>query len=97
MDGASVLALWHFDRQMLAEGLRRPVGEGDVAIRPLGRYRPGHPGRVPPTSRLSCAARASSTATAGAATCGHRKPKGNRSFDRLRCTADGGTAQAPCL
>lgn len=34
LDGANVLALWHFDRQMLAEGLHRPVGEGDVAFRP---------------------------------------------------------------
>ncbi|MEU9237512.1 SsgA family sporulation/cell division regulator [Streptomyces subrutilus] len=33
-DGPSVLARWHFDRQMLAEGLHRPVGEGDVAFRP---------------------------------------------------------------
>ncbi|MFE9560144.1 SsgA family sporulation/cell division regulator [Streptomyces sp. NPDC006487] len=34
LDGADVLARWHFDRQMLAEGLHRPVGEGDVAFRP---------------------------------------------------------------
>lgn len=34
LDGAKVLARWHFDRQMLAEGLHRPVGEGDVAFRP---------------------------------------------------------------
>ncbi|MFJ7272363.1 SsgA family sporulation/cell division regulator [Streptomyces sp. NPDC099050] len=34
LDGANVLARWHFDRQMLAEGLHRPVGEGDVAFRP---------------------------------------------------------------
>ncbi|MCX5613472.1 MULTISPECIES: SsgA family sporulation/cell division regulator [unclassified Streptomyces] len=33
-DGPSVLARWHFDRQMLAEGLQRPVGEGDVTFRP---------------------------------------------------------------
>ncbi|MEU9256121.1 SsgA family sporulation/cell division regulator [Streptomyces sp. NPDC048270] len=38
-DGPSVLARWHFDRQMLAEGLHRPVGEGDVAFRP--RQGPG--------------------------------------------------------
>ncbi|MCX5403099.1 SsgA family sporulation/cell division regulator [Streptomyces sp. NBC_00335] len=34
LDGDNVLARWHFDRQMLAEGLHRPVGEGDVAFRP---------------------------------------------------------------
>lgn len=34
LDGANVLARWHFDRQMLGEGLHRPVGEGDVAFRP---------------------------------------------------------------
>lgn len=28
------LPSWCFDRQMLAEGLHRPVGEGDVAFRP---------------------------------------------------------------
>ncbi|MET9469128.1 SsgA family sporulation/cell division regulator [Streptomyces sp. NPDC006544] len=33
-DGPDVLARWHFDRQMLAEGLRRPVGEGDVGFSP---------------------------------------------------------------
>ncbi|MFZ3467858.1 SsgA family sporulation/cell division regulator [Streptomyces sp. 4.24] len=33
-DGPTVLARWHFDRQMLAEGLRTPVGEGDVAFSP---------------------------------------------------------------
>ncbi|MFE9636136.1 SsgA family sporulation/cell division regulator [Streptomyces sp. NPDC006463] len=33
-DGLSVLACWHFDRQMLAEGLHRPVGEGDVTFGP---------------------------------------------------------------
>lgn len=36
-DGLAVLASWQFDRQMLAQGLRRPVGEGDVTFRP-------HPG-----------------------------------------------------
>ncbi|MFI7354003.1 SsgA family sporulation/cell division regulator [Streptomyces avidinii] len=25
---------WHFERDMLAEGVRRPVGEGDVSLRP---------------------------------------------------------------
>lgn len=34
LNGPSVVARWHFDRQMLAEGLQRPVGEGDVAFRP---------------------------------------------------------------
>ncbi|MFB7176212.1 SsgA family sporulation/cell division regulator [Streptomyces sp. NPDC056257] len=34
LDGPTVLARWHFDRQMLAEGLHRPVGEGDVAFSP---------------------------------------------------------------
>lgn len=34
LDGPNVLACWHFDRQMLAEGLHRPVGEGDVTFRP---------------------------------------------------------------
>lgn len=34
LDGSNVLARWHFDRQMLTEGLHRPVGEGDVAFRP---------------------------------------------------------------
>ncbi|GAA2252060.1 hypothetical protein GCM10010145_19710 [Streptomyces ruber] len=29
-----ILALWRLDRQMLAEGTRRPVGEGDVRLRP---------------------------------------------------------------
>ncbi|MFE9467508.1 SsgA family sporulation/cell division regulator [Streptomyces virginiae] len=33
-DGLAVLASWQFDRQMLAEGVRRPVGEGDVTFRP---------------------------------------------------------------
>lgn len=33
-DGPTVLARWHFDRQMLAEGLRRPVGEGHVSFSP---------------------------------------------------------------
>lgn len=33
-DGPIVLARWHFDRQMLAEGLHRPVGEGDVTFSP---------------------------------------------------------------
>ncbi|MFF4104463.1 SsgA family sporulation/cell division regulator [Streptomyces sp. NPDC001903] len=36
LDGPTVLARWHFDRQMLAEGLHRPVGEGDVVFRPHG-------------------------------------------------------------
>ncbi|MFB7056186.1 SsgA family sporulation/cell division regulator [Streptomyces vinaceus] len=36
LDGATPLARWHFDRQMLADGLHRPVGEGDVAFRPHG-------------------------------------------------------------
>ncbi|MFJ3727566.1 SsgA family sporulation/cell division regulator [Streptomyces sp. NPDC090045] len=35
-DGPIVLACWHFDRQMLAEGLHRPVGEGDVTFSPCG-------------------------------------------------------------
>ncbi|MBP0932116.1 SsgA family sporulation/cell division regulator (plasmid) [Streptomyces goshikiensis] len=30
----TVLTTWCFDRQMLAEGLHRPVGEGDVTFRP---------------------------------------------------------------
>ncbi|MFI1279825.1 MULTISPECIES: SsgA family sporulation/cell division regulator [unclassified Streptomyces] len=34
LDGPTVLARWNFDRQMLAEGLHRPVGEGDVAFSP---------------------------------------------------------------
>lgn len=25
---------WHFERDMLAEGVRRPVGEGDISLRP---------------------------------------------------------------
>lgn len=29
-----VLALWRLDRQMLAEGALRPVGDGDVRLRP---------------------------------------------------------------
>ncbi|KPI22622.1 sporulation and cell division protein SsgA [Actinobacteria bacterium OK074] len=29
-----VLARWRFDRQMLAEGMVRPVGEGDVRLAP---------------------------------------------------------------
>ncbi|MFD8951224.1 SsgA family sporulation/cell division regulator [Streptomyces xanthophaeus] len=33
-DGLSVLASWQFERQMLAEGVRRPVGEGDVTFCP---------------------------------------------------------------
>ncbi|MEV7443919.1 SsgA family sporulation/cell division regulator [Streptomyces sp. NPDC091204] len=33
-DGPTTLARWHFDRQMLAEGLHHPVGEGDVAFSP---------------------------------------------------------------
>nr|WSX53720.1 SsgA family sporulation/cell division regulator [Streptomyces sp. NBC_00974] len=33
-DGPDVLARWHFDRQMLAEGVHRPVGEGDVSFSP---------------------------------------------------------------
>ncbi|MFD4867064.1 SsgA family sporulation/cell division regulator [Streptomyces sp. NPDC058412] len=33
-DGRTTLARWHFDRQMLAEGLHRPVGEGDVRFGP---------------------------------------------------------------
>ncbi|MFK0221083.1 SsgA family sporulation/cell division regulator [Streptomyces vinaceus] len=36
LDGATPLARWHFDRQMLADGLHRPVGDGDVAFRPHG-------------------------------------------------------------
>lgn len=36
-DGPYLLARWRFDRQMLAEGLQRPVGEGDVAFRPHTR------------------------------------------------------------
>ncbi|MGZ9928758.1 SsgA family sporulation/cell division regulator [Streptomyces sp. NC-S4] len=34
LDGPTALARWHFDRQMLAEGLHRPVGEGDVTFSP---------------------------------------------------------------
>ncbi|HET9382113.1 MAG TPA: SsgA family sporulation/cell division regulator [Streptomyces sp.] len=30
-----VLAEWRLDRAMLHEGLRRPVGEGDVRLRPV--------------------------------------------------------------
>ncbi|MCX4539291.1 SsgA family sporulation/cell division regulator [Streptomyces sp. NBC_01565] len=30
----AALPYWCFDRQMLAEGLHRPVGEGDVTFRP---------------------------------------------------------------
>ncbi|WP_242438853.1 SsgA family sporulation/cell division regulator [Streptomyces sp. CB00455] len=30
----AALPYWCFDRQMLAEGLERPVGEGDVTFRP---------------------------------------------------------------
>ncbi|MFJ6783355.1 SsgA family sporulation/cell division regulator [Streptomyces yangpuensis] len=33
-DGPAVLASWQFDREMLVEGLSRPVGEGDVTLRP---------------------------------------------------------------
>ncbi|MFI8260818.1 MULTISPECIES: SsgA family sporulation/cell division regulator [unclassified Streptomyces] len=36
LNGPTVLACWHFDRQMLADGLHRPVGEGDVTFRPHG-------------------------------------------------------------
>ncbi|WP_406187328.1 SsgA family sporulation/cell division regulator [Streptomyces sp. NBC_01006] len=43
-DGPKVLARWHFDRQMLAEGLHRPVGEGDVTFSPQGS-RPRRPPR----------------------------------------------------
>ncbi|MFI6369364.1 SsgA family sporulation/cell division regulator [Streptomyces sp. NPDC050546] len=32
-----VLARWQLDREMLADGLRRPVGLGDVRIRPVSR------------------------------------------------------------
>jgi hypothetical protein len=32
-----VLARWQLDRQMLAEGLTRPVGLGDVRLRPESR------------------------------------------------------------
>ncbi|MFJ5806095.1 SsgA family sporulation/cell division regulator [Streptomyces sp. NPDC093093] len=32
--GETFLAQWYLDRQMLADGLRRPVGEGDVSLRP---------------------------------------------------------------
>ncbi|MGW5398292.1 SsgA family sporulation/cell division regulator [Streptomyces sp. NPDC003952] len=38
LDGDKVLASWHFDRQMLSEGLHRPVGEGDVAFRPARSF-----------------------------------------------------------
>ncbi|MET9887573.1 SsgA family sporulation/cell division regulator [Streptomyces sp. NPDC006430] len=38
-DGPRILARWHFDRQMLAEGLHRPVGGGEVAFRPH-KFRP---------------------------------------------------------
>lgn len=34
LDGLAVLASWQFDRQMLAGGMRRPVGEGDVTFGP---------------------------------------------------------------
>ncbi|MFD7631287.1 SsgA family sporulation/cell division regulator [Streptomyces sp. NPDC059851] len=33
-DRGTALARWHFDRQMLAEGVHRRVGEGDVVFRP---------------------------------------------------------------
>ncbi|MFD3701451.1 SsgA family sporulation/cell division regulator [Streptomyces sp. NPDC058646] len=33
-DGLAILASWQFDRQMLAEGAHRPMGEGDVTFRP---------------------------------------------------------------
>ncbi|MEU9144993.1 SsgA family sporulation/cell division regulator [Streptomyces sp. NPDC048349] len=33
-DGPTTLARWDFDRQMLAEGLLRPVGEGEVTFSP---------------------------------------------------------------
>lgn len=29
-----IVAQWRLDREMLAEGVRRPVGEGDVRLRP---------------------------------------------------------------
>jgi hypothetical protein len=36
-----VLARWRLDRQMVADGMERPVGEGDVRIRPqaMGMWR----------------------------------------------------------
>ncbi|MGW0753347.1 SsgA family sporulation/cell division regulator [Streptomyces sp. NPDC002587] len=34
LDGPAVLARWSFDRPMLAEGLHRAVGEGDVTFSP---------------------------------------------------------------
>ncbi|MFG2991843.1 SsgA family sporulation/cell division regulator [Streptomyces sp. NPDC048257] len=33
-DRLALLASWQFDRQMLTEGVRRQVGEGDVTFRP---------------------------------------------------------------
>ncbi|MER6443900.1 SsgA family sporulation/cell division regulator [Streptomyces venezuelae] len=33
-DGLRITARWDFDRQMLAEGLHRPVGEGEVYFCP---------------------------------------------------------------
>ncbi|MFF4899621.1 SsgA family sporulation/cell division regulator [Streptomyces sp. NPDC001068] len=40
LDGR-VLARWRLDREMLNEGLREPVGHGDVRLRPVrqGRWR----------------------------------------------------------
>ncbi|MFE2547526.1 SsgA family sporulation/cell division regulator [Streptomyces sp. NPDC059355] len=34
LNGPTVLARWHFDRQMLADGFHRTVGEGDVTFCP---------------------------------------------------------------
>lgn len=53
LDGLAVLASWQFDRQMLAEGARRPVGEGDVTFQPRR-------GRAATKSASACA----TTATA---------------------------------
>ncbi|WP_329286841.1 SsgA family sporulation/cell division regulator [Streptomyces sp. NBC_00691] len=54
LDGLAVLASWQFDRTMLADGLRRPVGEGDVTFRPH-RGAGGHEVRIglgsPPDTR----------------------------------------------
>ncbi|GAA4909557.1 SsgA family sporulation/cell division regulator [Streptomyces coeruleoprunus] len=33
-DGTFVYAEWRLDRGMLRDGMRRPVGEGDVRVRP---------------------------------------------------------------
>ncbi|MEU3726152.1 SsgA family sporulation/cell division regulator [Streptomyces sp. NPDC031705] len=41
LDRGTALACWYFDRQMLAEGMHRRVGEGDVAFRPQ-RTADGH-------------------------------------------------------